>query len=59
MPDKTTFTQTFTEKDPKNHSIRWNASEKDASISSLYIGKAAGTIFTSAKRIRITVEVLD
>jgi len=43
----------FDDKDPKNHSVRWNTADKDAVISSIYIRKPA---FRTAKKIRVTIE---
>jgi hypothetical protein len=53
------FTQVFEEKEPKNHSIRWNANDTQSAISTLYIGKSADPAFAKAKKIRITVEVVE
>lgn len=51
MPEKITIT--FTDKDPKRHSIRWNAEDKDAIVDAIYIRKPA---FQNARKIRLTVE---
>jgi hypothetical protein len=48
-----TTTIMFDDKEPKNHSIRWNSTDKDAAVSSIYIRKP---LFGTAKKIRVTIE---
>ena len=46
----------FTGKTDKKHSTRWDAADKDAVMSTVYIRKPD---FMGAKRIRITIEVVE
>lgn len=43
----------FENKTPKNHSVRWDASDKDSVLSTVYIRKPA---FQAARKIRVTIE---
>jgi hypothetical protein len=43
----------FSDSEMKNHSIRWNANDKDAAVSSVYIRKP---VFQNAHKIRVTIE---
>lgn len=55
MPEKITID--FSNPEPKKHSLRWDADDKDAVLSTVYIRK--GTELDRARRIRVTVEAVE
>lgn len=59
MPDqlKTAVVVDFVDRDPKRHSIRWDAVDKDSILSTVYLRKG-DPVLDGASKIRVTIEVI-
>lgn len=49
----------YVARDPKRHSVRWDAEDREGVLTTVYIRTGLDPVLDAARKIRVTVEVLE